>query len=239
MIVEQKYRVRLSEIGRDNKVTNKSILSMLEDVASKHSDIAKFGIMEIPQTHLSWVLLDWKVEIIRRPDYGEEILARTWSRGSIKCYALRDFEVLDKEGNIIIKATSKWVLIDIQKEKIVRLDEELMAHYQTEPKCVFEEELNKLNVPQNYSSEAEYTVKKADIDINNHMHNINYLELVNEALPSEIYLNKQFNNFRITYKKEIKYGETVKCEYTYNENKHIIIIKNEDRTILHAIIELF
>ena len=69
MIVEQKYRIKLSEINRKTEATNKTILAILEDVGSKHSDIAGYGIMQMPETHLTWVLLDWKVEILRRPKY--------------------------------------------------------------------------------------------------------------------------------------------------------------------------
>ena len=41
------------------------------------------------------------------------------------------------------------------------------------------------------------------------------------------------------YKKEIKLGETVKCKYAYENNKHIVAIKSEDDKILHAIIEMW
>ena len=43
MIVENKYRIKLSDINRENKATNKAILSYLEDVGGKHSDFAGYG----------------------------------------------------------------------------------------------------------------------------------------------------------------------------------------------------
>ena len=70
------------------------------------------------------------------------------------------------------------------------------------------------------------------------MHNLNYLDLANEALPEDIYRGKDLDNIRISYKKEIKLGETVKCKYAFKEGKHIIVIKSEDDTVLHAIIEM-
>ena len=88
-------------------------------------------------------------------------------------------------------------------------------------------------------SETQYKVKRADIDVNNHMHNLNYVDLANEALPEEVYREKHFDNLRISYKKEIKLGETVKCKYAYENNKHIVAIKSEDDKILHAIIEMW
>ena len=58
MFIENEYTVRLSEIDRENKATNKAILSYLEDIGGIHSNIAGYGIYDIPKTHLTWVLVE-------------------------------------------------------------------------------------------------------------------------------------------------------------------------------------
>ena len=241
MIVEQEYRVKLSEIGQDNKITNKAILSDFEDVGGIHSNIAGYGVLDIPTTHLTWLLLDWRLQVIRRPNYSEKIKVKTWSRHALKCYAFRDFEVCDEQGNIIAIAASKWVLVDSEKGKIVRVSDEVLASYNPEiDKKVFEnEQFDKILEPENFEKETIYTVKRADIDVNEHMHNLNYLDLANEALPNEVYTKGDLNNVRISYKKEIKLGEIVKCKYSYENDKHIVTIKSEDDKITHAIIQMY
>ena len=52
MIVENNYTVKLSEIGKENKVTNKAILSYLEDIGGIHSNKAGYGVYEIPETEI-------------------------------------------------------------------------------------------------------------------------------------------------------------------------------------------
>lgn len=240
MIIENEYTVKLSEIGKDNKATNKAILSYLEDIGGIHSNKAGYGVYEIPETHLSWVLLGWRLQVIRRPNYAEKIKILTWSKGVIKYYTFRDFEVYDEQGNLIAIASSKWVLLDIEKGKIVRIEPEVLEKYEPElNKTVFEkEEFDKIKEPDEYQHETEYTVRRADIDVNNHMHNLNYIELANEALPDKVYRGALFNDVRITYKKEIKLGETVKCKYAFKEDKHVVVVKSEDEKVLHAIIEM-
>lgn len=242
MVIEREYYVQLSQIGKENKITNKSLLGIFEDIGGVHSNIAGYGIPTMDKTHLTWVLLDWKVQIIRRPVYAEKILVRTWSRHSLKFYAFRDFEVLDEQGNVIAKAMSKWVLINIQTEKLERVTDEIFLKYNPElEKFAFgpDEDFEKLKEQENYAREVEYSVKRSDIDVNHHMHNINYLDLANEALPDDIYFNsKEFDFFQISYKKEIKLGENVRCKYLYENGKHMIAIKSEDNSKLHAIIEL-
>ena len=240
MIIENEYTVKLSEIGKDNKATNKAILSYLEDIGGIHSNKAGYGVYEIPLTHLSWVLLEWKLQVIRRPKYAEKIKILTWSKDAIKYYTFRDFEVYDEQGNLMVIAASKWVLLDIEKGKIVKIAPEILEKYEPElNKTVFEnEEFEKIKEPDEYQYETEYTVRRADIDVNNHMHNLNYIELANEALPEDVYRGALFNDVRITYKKEIKFGETVKCKYAFRDDKHIVVVKSEDESVLHAIIEM-
>lgn len=240
MILENEYTVKLSEIGKGNKATNKTILSYLEDIGGVHSNKAGYGVFEIEQTHLSWILLGWRLQVIRRPKYAENIKIKTWSKGVIKLYTYREFEVYDEQGNLIIKASSKWILLDTEKGKIVRIEPELIGKYEPEPdKAVFGiEEFDKIKEPEQYQYETEYTVRRADIDVNNHMHNLNYIELANEALPEEVYKGALFNDVRITYKKEIKLGDTVRCKYAFKEDKHIVVVKSKDEQILHAIIEM-
>ena len=241
MILENEYTVKLSEIGKGNKATNKAILSYLEDIGGIHSNKAGYGIFEIEQTHLSWILLGWKLQVIRRPKYAEKIKIRTWSKGVVKLYTYRDFEVYDEQGNLIIKASSKWVLLDTEKGKIVRIEPEIINKYEPEVgrDVMGIDEFEKIKEPDEYQFETEYVVRRADIDVNAHMHNLNYIELANEALPEEVYKGALFNDVRITYKKEIKFGDCVKCKYTFRDGKHIVVIKSNDEKVVHSIIEMF
>ena len=246
MIVEEEYTVKLSEIDRNNKVTNKAILSYLEDVGGKHSNIAGYGILDIPNTHLTWLLLEWRLKVIRRPNYNEKLKVTTWSKDTVKCYAYRDFKVYDEQGNIIVLAASKWVLVDTQKGRIVMVEPELLEKYKPElDKSAFGDEIDKKNdfpkirEPENYQYEKDYVVRKSDIDVNNHMHNLNYMDLANEALPDEVYKKGQLNNVRITYKREIKLGEVVKCKYSFVDGKHVVVVKSNDESVLHALIEMY
>ena len=70
------------------------------------------------------------------------------------------------------------------------------------------------------------------------MHNLYYLDLAYEALPQEVYEKRPFDNVRIEYKKEIKFGETIKCKYSCINDENVVTICNEDESIVHAIIIL-
>lgn len=239
MIFESTAKAGLKDIGKNNLIKDETILEILENVAGEHSDNVGYGVLNIEQTNASWVLLEWKVKIIKRPIYSEKLTVKTWGRYFQKAYTYRDFEVFNSKGELCIIATSKWALIDIRTHNIMRLTDEIKNIYKPEEKTVFEEEtLSKIEIPENYTNKIEYVIGRKDIDINNHMHNTYYLDLAYETLPKEQYDNIPYNNFRITYKKEIQLGDKVVCKYSRKNNKHIIVILNEEKNITNAIIEL-
>lgn len=239
MIFEKEYTIGSRDIRNDHRATNKAMLKYLENIACSHSDKVGYGINNIEETKVVWILLDWKFKVIERPIYGQTIKVRTWSRKMEKCCAYRDFEMYDENKNILAKATTKWVLLDAETRKIKRISEELGSKYESETeKHVFEEDIEKLHEQESEGLDLKLKVRRTDIDINHHVNNLNYLDLAYEILPEEIY-NADLKNVRITYKHQTEPGETVSISYTKKENKHIITIKTLDKSDLHAIVELW
>ena len=240
MIFKEKFKMGLNDIGKDNKIKNISILKILENIGGYHSDIAGYGSNDIATNKLTWILLDWKLKVLNRPKYGQTLDVHTWARVGNRFFTYRDFEIYDENGTLCAIATSKWTLINIEEGKMERITEEVIEKYKTEEKEVFPgEKLDKLQMQEEFLSSINYTVKRKDIDINKHMHNLNYLDLAYEALPEEVYNLRPFDNVRIMYKKEIKYGDTVECKYTREDDKYVVVISSQDNKQLHSIIELY
>lgn len=239
MFVEHKFYIGLSDINTEKELTNTCLLKYLEDVAGLHSEIAGYGVSDMNTTRKSWILLSWKVKVLNRPLVNDTLNIKTWSRCIDKFYAFRDFEVRNQYDEVICIATSKWVFIDIDKGKLVKISDEVAEKYKPESKNVFEEyDLEKLKEPDNYINKTDFKITRNLIDINKHLHNIYYLDIAKEALPEDIGLSNELNNFEIMYKKEIKLGETVKAIYSKDRDYHYITIKNEDESIIHSIIRL-
>ena len=239
MIYTEKFKIPLKDIGKDNKIKNRAVLEILENIACYHSDLVGYGVNNIKETKVTWILLDWKLKVINRPTYGQVLTVNTWGKGMNKFFTYRDYEIYDNNNNLCAIATSKWALIDTEKGKMSRLTENIINAYKPENKTVFEENsLDKVKIPEEFSNTIKYEVIRKDIDINKHMHNLYYLDLAYEALPDEIYNKRPFDYVRITYKKEIKLGEKVNCKYVEQDGKYVIVIKSEDETVIHAIVEL-
>lgn len=243
MIFSEKFKIQLKDIGKENYIKNIGILEILENIGTHHSDLAGYGPNSIEEKGVSWILLDWKIQVLKRPKYGEILDVNTWGRtigGEIKkAYTYRDFEIYDEQNNLCVIGTSKWALIKIETGRIVKLESEIIEKYEIEDKNVFNiDELDKIKAPETFSNEIKYKVSRRDIDLNGHMHNLYYLNLAYEVLPEEVYEKRPYDNVRIQYKKEIKLGDIIKCKYTFCDDEHIITISSEDDTKIHSIIIL-
>lgn len=238
MIYCSNYKIGLEDIGRNNEATNKALLAIMQDIACLHSASVGYGVLEIETKKRAWMLLDWKMEVIKRPKYNDDIKVETWSRKVERLYAYRDFQIKDKEGNIIVIGTSRWIFVDTDRRRPVRLTADIVDLYESETdKSVFPEEIKDIEYEEDYIFKKEYYIQRRDIDINEHMHNLSYLDMAYEILPYDIYKNKIFNNVRIVYKKEIVYGEKVECYYTQYNDKYIITAKSKEK--INAVIELY
>lgn len=185
-IFEHTFDFSIRDINEKTELTNKAILGFFEDIGGYQSDLVGYGLKDIEKTKLSWVLLHWKIKVLKRIKYGDSIHVKTWSRGSIRACCFRDYEIYNKNNELCVIATSKWALIHLEKG-LMRVSTELVEKYQTENKKVFEAfNFEKLQEPKNSTLTFTYKVQRKDIDINKHMHNLCYLDLAYEALPQQI-----------------------------------------------------
>ena len=236
----EKYKIKYSDVDKKNQLTISSLVNYLQDAAGGHSSLVGYGLNDISKTHIAWLVLDWKIKIFLHPKTNEEITIKTWPRILEKFYSYRDFEVYDINNNIVAVASSKWIMLNTETEKIEKVTEDIVKSYGIVEKSVFDKPLNEKPREPEYSELTfKYQIQRRDIDTNKHVNNAHYIDYALESIPEHVYEKNNFNNLQIHYKKEIKYGEAIKCYYSLKNNKHIITIKSEDNKILHSIVKLY
>lgn len=235
-----KYKVELLDIGIDGRMSNKAALKILENAAVMHSECYKLGINDMKINGISWVLLGWKVKIIKRPKYNEELIVYTWSRDPGRVSSYRDYEIYDDNNNLCVVATSKWAVVDCNTGKLSEITDKIIEPYKSESTKALEEEYNfKLREPEKSIFSARFKAQRRDIDFNRHVHNLNYLDYAYETIPQEVYDEGEQENIEIMYKRQIKLDDEFICLYQKEDEKNIITIKSIDNSKLHAIIKLY
>lgn len=239
MIVETNYQPALVDFNNKGEMELSAILRLFENTGSKHSDIVGDGILNRSMKGTAWVLTDWYIEVKHYPKFGEKIMANTWSEPAYAIFqSSRNFELYCNDELAVI-ATTRWAIMDLATGRPTKIGKELIDLYEPDERKTFaESKLPKIQLPENWDLEKQIVQRRTDIDFNNHVHNITYLDYAMETLPQELYENRNFKHLHISYKFPLMIGENAVCKYAQNEGKHLFAVYGNDN-VLKTQIELY
>jgi acyl-ACP thioesterase len=58
------------------------------------------------------------IEVEKYPAWQDEITLNTWSAGTDGMYAFREFILTDKSGGLILRASSAWLILDMENKRV-------------------------------------------------------------------------------------------------------------------------
>ena len=235
-VYEKEFEVMLKDIDKNNKMRLSSYLNFMQEIGAFHSAEFGYGINDEPKTHKAWIVTAWDLKIFRRPKWNEKIFMRSWIGKIDKLYHYRDYEVLDSENNVIAKAVAQWVMVDTITKKIQIADKNMIEKFPVVTREDFDNVIPKVSTKINIEELEkiyECKVQKRDVDTNNHMNNIIYLDLALEGLDDEYIDN--VSEIQIYYKAECKYEDEI-VFMKDKDNKVYILEKNKEK--LHTVVVL-
>ncbi|MBN1799390.1 MAG: hypothetical protein JW822_12495 [Spirochaetales bacterium] len=206
-IWQQNFRVRADEMDRFGRLSPLALFNYLQEAAGRHAHSLGFGVAQLLEKKQNWMLSRFFMQINSYPRYGDEITVQTWPCGVDRFFALRDFLVFDHKKHILCRATSSWLLIDLNTRRILRL-EQLLDHC-TVAKRALDKTLQKLPRPLIHEIQKEFTVRLNDIDVNQHANSVAFLEWILEAVPLTTQNSQILSTLEINYQAEAKYEEEI------------------------------
>lgn len=205
----KEFEVHYYEIDRSQKATPRAIINYLQDTAISHSTYVGHSVSTLKAANIGWVLYRWFLIMDRYPILGEKIFVETWPSGFERFHSRREFLIKDRLCNIIGKASSIWIFFDMNKRKPVRITSGISNSYYFISETAIAEPFSKIDFnPDTYISNR-FSIRRNDIDTNNHVNNICYIDWIMETLPADIYLDYQLHSLEIIYKKEVASGDII------------------------------
>lgn len=227
-------RVRFSETDTNRKLSITGLMNYLQDCSIFQSEDMGVGVAHVQKTKKSWLLSAWNVEVIRRPEVAEEITIATWPYDFKGIYGLRNFAILDKEGNYLVKADSCWFLTDITTGRPVRLTAEETGLYPVvEPRIDMEDLPRKITLPKKMTVFGSVPVMKQHLDTNRHVNNVQYVAIASEVLPE----GTEICGIRAEYRKAAVLGDILVLKVAAEDSQYVVSLCAEDGNV-YANVEL-
>jgi medium-chain acyl-[acyl-carrier-protein] hydrolase len=208
---EKEYKIPVYDTGPDGKLCLYSLLNYLQDIASEHAELLNFGREDLLKANHFWVLSRLAVRIEAWPEWRESIIVRTWPRGTDKLFALRDYEVLYKNGRHIASGTSSWLIVDMRSKRIQRPEEHLSRFKnETSTRSSFGRNAEKIEIQDNKGNDDTlFTIKVSDLDLNLHTNNVKYIKWITDSYNLDFMMKHYPEEVEINYLAESVFGEEV------------------------------
>lgn len=225
----KEYNIRTYECDKNRNLRILTLMNILQDMADSHASDLQLGLEFCLQNGLAWVGSNYHLQIKRLPTLHENIKIVTWPSEEKKIGAVRDFGVYDEQGNMIIAASSQWVLIDFAKKRPVSLRDNL-PDYQPIEERALDSDFPKIESLQRNDVQKIFEVRYDDIDVNKHVNNAVYPLWATESVTNDFRLTHQPEEIEIAFKKESLYGENIESDTQIDENISLhSLIAGDDR----------
>ena len=208
-IWSEQSTVRSYDVGSNGLLKPQTLFQFFQEAASHHANDLGAGYDLLQSQGLFWALSRVKVEIAALPVWGDEVTLTTWPKGVDKIFAVRDFRMTDRQGGVLVKGTSCWLLVDVEKMRPRRVDSLARSLPLNEHEHALQESLGKIAIPDGLGLRYERKVMASDLDVNNHVNNTEYVRWIADALDPVDGALPSIRTLQINYLEEARLGDTI------------------------------
>lgn len=187
-----------------------SFMDLAQEAANLHANILGFGYDDLIVSHTAWVLSRMHIEFLDTPVWRDDITLHTWHKGLNRLFFLRDFLLTDKNGKVKVRATTSWLVLNLDTRRIVR-DPKFTDEGTICTDNALDTPADKVKMPKDISPELvmEHVVAYSDVDMNGHTNNAMYMHWAMDAVDYSIASSRPVKSLTINFNHETRYGDTV------------------------------
>ena len=198
------YKVTTSTCDSEGRLKLYSALQMMQDCSEMWIDSEPGVKQYFTEQNMAQLLASRQVEVIRVPEYKEELTVTTSVYGMKPMFGFRNTFIYDAEGKPCYKTWSMGAFVDKSNGKLKRVDDATIASMTLEPQLEMNYKDRRIILPKERGETLDpIRVLRADIDYNKHLNNANYIRMAMELLPEDF----EVKGLRVEYRVPAKLGD--------------------------------
>ena len=199
-----KFRLRNAEVDLNRRLRLSTMLRMMQEASIAHTEELGAGREKTLDRGLLWVVTLQEARINRMPEYDEEITLESWPGDTMHLFFPRYYRIIGADGAVLVTAAALWVLMDsVERKMVFPEDKNVAVPFE---KTGFEPPLPRAPRHIETTREASFTVPFSYTDMNGHMNNTRYFDLMEDTLPPELH-TKRLTKIGIEYRAEAMLGD--------------------------------
>ncbi|MEQ9422914.1 MAG: thioesterase [Cyclobacteriaceae bacterium] len=226
----EKHVIRVNEVDNTKSATLPALVNLMQEVAWNNSADLKYSVYDLLKQGVTWVVSRLQIHLTDYPKQQDVVKVESWPSGMDRLYTYRDYRISDGGGKEIVRATSAWVVMDINKRQVIQIPAFIKEGLN------FEGDFDRLAIDRSKMKPIEgsspghnITVRHFDMDANGHVSNTFYIQWILEALGCAWLSQNKIDYFDILFKGEARAGDNLVVNTKNKDGRGAaIIIKNKD-----------
>ena len=185
-IYERTLRIRSEHVNRNRILRTSALFRLLQETSIAHTQDLGFGREKTLDKGLLWVISRQIVSIRKMPCYDDDIVIRSWPGDMLHVFFPRFYEIR-MNGECIIQGEALWLLMDADTRTMIFPAEHgiLIPGIPEGPASGIS---SAIRAPEDAVPVFSQTMmpRFSEIDINGHINNANYFDIIDDLLPEEV-----------------------------------------------------
>ena len=117
---------------RQDRLHPWAAVRLCQEVTEYHGNSVGGGFAKLVEQNRAWVIVRSYYEFHRRPAAFDKVMLNTWPRKNTGLFAVRDYELCDDQGALMVSGTAYWAVINFQTRRVERFRDDMMGRYTLE-----------------------------------------------------------------------------------------------------------
>ncbi|MDD6024315.1 MAG: thioesterase [Oscillospiraceae bacterium] len=221
-IFTKSFHIGTPSVDRYNQMRPSALLSCFQEMATEHAEVLKIHRDYLVENYNAcWILARTWFRLSRPIRAGEDLTITTWHRGAGGLVIYRDYDLFVGE-ECVGEAVGAWVVADVDSRKMLRPASIENLADSPRPEQVKKKLLRLIRTPAQKQKVFTKTVRYSDLDVNGHMNNTKYADVILDALSEKDMEGRFIASLQLNYSMECRMGESMDiCRALENDHCYI------------------
>lgn len=231
---EEPFVIRSYEVDSTGTVSLPQIADYFQEAAGKNAHDLNFDISHLQEKGATWVLFRLHIKIDDFPSRWQNVTVNTWPSSGDGIRAFRDYEMINKEGKRLGKGVSQWMVLNMKNRRPMRMPGEVIEMGLNVEQHLLPVDKEPFGKMDSHDFQSNLEVSLYDIDMNNHVNNVKYIEWMTGYLPVEVVGDLKCHEIKIQYHRETSFGSRVIVKSRSLNDQSFLHSIHDDSDILLA-----
>jgi acyl-ACP thioesterase len=201
-IYTQEYCIGWQDVDPEGRLKLKTMSAWMQETAWKHAGQLGYGSDFMSLHESIWVMFRLSISMYQYPEWDESVQLITWPRGLKGVFALRDFELRNKDNELLAAAATEWLVIGREDRKPRKSD--MLTPFVPFTLPEKRTAVDSLFMPGECEEAflGKHKVDYTELDMNRHVNTSSYLEWTLNHIPVSLLSQKTVRNLSITFLSE-------------------------------------